>query len=189
MAALYARLRAPASGGRSDRTRQILFLITPNKHNHSSLINCVFGSNLLLMIDELLSPSSSKTGTCMRALVVDDNEIFRALFAQLLDAAGWVATCTTDGNAALAILDEAAPDVIFTDIHMSGMDGFALLAALRALGPPQPPIVAVTSDWAEDALSNYLAVGFDWAIEKPLKTEQLLGVLAALHPSPNVSAA
>jgi len=125
----------------------------------------------------------------MRALVVDDNDIIRTFFAQLLDAAGWVATCATDGNAALAVLDEAAPDVIFTDIHMPGMDGFELLAALRALGPSQPPIVAVTSDWAEDALSDYLALGFDWAIEKPLKTEQLLDVLAALHPNSNVSAA
>jgi len=125
----------------------------------------------------------------MRALVVDDNDIFRALFAHLLDTAGWVATCATNGNAALALLDEAAPDVIFTDVHMPGMDGFELLAALRARGPTQPPIVAVTSDWAEDALSNYLAVGFDWAIEKPLKTEELLDVLAALHPSPSATAA
>ena len=125
----------------------------------------------------------------MRALVVDDNDIFRALFAHLLDTAGWVATCATNGNAALALLDEAAPDVIFTDVHMPGMDGIELLAALRARGPTQPPIVAVTSDWAEDALSNYLAVGFDWAIEKPLKTEELLDVLAALHPSPSATAA
>lgn len=70
-------------------------------------------------------------------LLVDDSECFRLLLASGLRAAGLDVVEAPDGEAAVLICRrlKEPPDLLLTDIHMPGMDGFELGRRLLAAYP------------------------------------------------------
>lgn len=113
----------------------------------------------------------------MRVLIADDNDLFRAFLGRVIAAFGYCPMFARDGQDALALMSVIDPHLIFTDIAMPELDGFGLLAEVRARFGAGIPVVAVTAHWRDSAQSEYIAAGFDWAIEKPLRPEQVLSVL------------
>jgi CheY-like chemotaxis protein len=67
-------------------------------------------------------------------LVVDDDPTLRLLLAAHFQGRGFRCTVAGDGAAALAVLDREPVDVLVTDLAMPGMDGLALLRAVRVSG-------------------------------------------------------
>jgi CheY-like chemotaxis protein len=65
-------------------------------------------------------------------LVVDDYLDTCELLVQLLEGSGYPAICFTSGASALASAAAERPLMIFLDVMMPDMDGFAVLEALRA---------------------------------------------------------
>src|SRR3954469_250750 len=81
----------------------------------------------------------------VRALIADDEELGRARLRQLLGAQPdieLVAECG-DGREAVAAIQEKKPDLIFLDIQMPELDGFAVLEAINI--DPMPVIIFVTA--------------------------------------------
>ena len=68
----------------------------------------------------------------MRVLVVDDQDLFRAGFAMILDAHDDITVVAeaADGAEAIQRAVELAPDVVLMDIHMPGVDGVAATAEI-----------------------------------------------------------
>ena len=66
-----------------------------------------------------------------RILVVDDNADMREYLARML-APHWTVETAVDGEAALASIRARRPDVVLTDVMMPNLDGFGLVARLRA---------------------------------------------------------
>src|SRR6185312_4023569 len=66
-----------------------------------------------------------------RILVVDDNADMREYLSSLL-AGEYAVAAAADGAAALARVRSDPPDLVLTDVMMPELDGFGLLAALRA---------------------------------------------------------
>ena len=64
-------------------------------------------------------------------LVVDDFALARESVAKLLEYEGFTALKAKDGKEGLALVNAAAPDLVLLDLVMPGMDGVALLKALR----------------------------------------------------------
>lgn len=64
-------------------------------------------------------------------LVVDDSATIRAVIGKMLTQNGHHVLKAADGESALAIARTERPDLIFLDIVMPGMSGFAVLRALR----------------------------------------------------------
>ncbi|OOG55064.1 response regulator [Rhodanobacter sp. B05] len=64
-------------------------------------------------------------------LVVDDSATIRAVLGKMLSQDGHVVLKAADGEAALELARTELPDLIFLDIVMPGMNGFAVLRALR----------------------------------------------------------
>jgi DNA-binding response OmpR family regulator len=64
-------------------------------------------------------------------LVVDDSATIRAVIGKMLSQDGHVVLKAPDGESALEIARRELPDLIFLDIVMPGMNGFAVLRALR----------------------------------------------------------
>lgn len=64
-------------------------------------------------------------------LVVDDSATIRAVLGKMLSQDSHVVLKAADGEAALAMARSELPDLIFLDIVMPGMNGFAVLRALR----------------------------------------------------------
>jgi two-component system, cell cycle response regulator len=105
-----------------------------------------------------------------RILLVEDNAANMELARYLLEAHGFVCEQAVDAEAALALLARAAPpDLVLCDLHLPGMDGFALLAALRNDSRlAGVPVVAVTAYAMVGDRSRVLAAGFSGYIAKPL---------------------
>ena len=66
-----------------------------------------------------------------RMLVVDDSPTIRAVLGKMLRQDGYAVSVAGDGETALALARSEKPQLIFLDIVMPGMNGFAVLRALR----------------------------------------------------------
>jgi two-component system nitrogen regulation response regulator GlnG len=77
-----------------------------------------------------------------RVWVVDDDRAVRFVLAQALRDAGYRVQAFDGARAALEALDsEGAPDLVYTDVRMPGIDGLAFLDALKAKLPALPVVV------------------------------------------------
>ena len=81
-----------------------------------------------------------------RILIIEDNPANVELMAFLLTAHGHAAASAPDGPRGIAAARAAPPELVACDVHLPGMDGFSVLAALKA----EPalagvPVLAVTA--------------------------------------------
>jgi two-component system LytT family response regulator len=97
------------------------------------------------------SPAGPVAARPLRVAVVDDEPLIREGLAQMLGAEPGVAVVAAcaDGAAALAAVRAHAPDVLFLDVQMPGVDGLAVARAIADeaadLGAPAPAIVFATA--------------------------------------------
>ena len=119
--------------------------------------------------------ASSPSAPPLRVLVVDDEPLARdCVTLALRDATDVevVGTCG-DGPEAVEALERLAPDVVFLDIRMPGLDGFEVVARTR-LDPP-PAVVFVTAFDAH-AVRAFEASAIDYVL-KPFENVRLLRAL------------
>jgi CheY-like chemotaxis protein len=115
-------------------------------------------------------------------LVVDDEPDMLDGVARILRRGPYTCLTATSGQGALQVFEREQPDVVLTDLRMPGMDGLALLRALRRLSPRTPVILvtAYASDAAAYEAAQAGAVGF---LAKPFSGAQLLQTIRdALRP-------
>ncbi len=109
----------------------------------------------------------------VRILVVDDESDACTGMKRLLEHEGYVVDTAGDGNEALAIVAERAPEVVVTDLKMPGMDGMTLLAKLRESDRDIPVIVATAFGDVSRAVAAMRAGASDY-LTKPIDFEALL---------------
>jgi twitching motility two-component system response regulator PilH len=81
-----------------------------------------------------------------RVLIVDDSETILNFLRMVLESEHYEVDTASDGVEGLAKAQQTLPDVIITDSIMPGMDGFALLHALRADPTTEAvPVIMLTS--------------------------------------------
>jgi len=110
-----------------------------------------------------------------RILVVDDDHGSRNALAELLRDERYSVRTAADGTEALALVDEEPPDLLITDVVMPNIDGFDLVAQLRARdGLSDMPIILVSG--IDDATRRVdgLDLGADDYLPKPLDVDELL---------------
>jgi DNA-binding NarL/FixJ family response regulator len=101
-----------------------------------------------------MSAAAATTAAPLRLALADDQALVRRGLAALLGSLGGLQVLVeaADGAALLAALDAQPVDMILSDIRMPGMDGFALLEALRARELRIPVILLTTFDEPDLAL-------------------------------------
>ena len=107
-------------------------------------------------------------------LVVDDNADLRLYLTRLLED-DYVVRTAVDGADALARISERPPDLVLTDVMMPRVDGFELLAALRA--DPRTrrlPVIVLSARAGEEAMVEGLDAGADDYLVKPFSGPELL---------------
>jgi DNA-binding NarL/FixJ family response regulator len=112
-----------------------------------------------------------------RVVIVENEEIVRRGLRRLLELEGLeVVGEARDGQEALAVLAAARPDVVLLDRRMPGMDGIAVLEALRERGSPARCIVLTTFDDADALLSAARAGAKGWLL-KDVPVATLVGAI------------
>lgn len=117
------------------------------------------------------------------ALVVDDSPTVRKLVTMLLEREGFRVVPAPGGFEAVNLLQQQTPDLIFLDIVLPGIDGFALCKVIREQpATARVPIVMLSGkDGFFDRLRAQ-AAGADGFLTKPFDAGQLLGEIARLAP-------
>jgi CheY-like chemotaxis protein/HPt (histidine-containing phosphotransfer) domain-containing protein len=140
---------------------------------------------------QLLPPSVPDAPTGLRILLVEDNPFNQKVAAMKLERWGHAVRVAGSGRAALAALEAAEFDVMFTDVQMPDMDGYALTAAVRereAATGRHLPVVAMTAHAMKGARENCLAAGMDDYVSKPVRDEELAAALRRVAPAPETVA-
>ena len=107
-------------------------------------------------------------------LVVEDNPDLRRFLARLLEP-HYAVVLAQDGHEALDRIAVHAPDLVLTDVMMPGMDGFALLARMRAdPATATIPVVMLSARAGEEAAIEGLGAGADDYLAKPFSSHDLL---------------
>jgi two-component system nitrogen regulation response regulator GlnG len=121
------------------------------------------------------------------AWIVDDDRSVRLVLAAALREAGFLPREFGDAEAALAALAEARPDLLFTDVRMSGASGLKLLERIGAHTPRFPVIVMSAFTDVATTASAYRLGAFDY-LPKPFDLDQAVAsarrALAQRHAAP-----
>ncbi|WP_026091511.1 response regulator [Blastomonas sp. AAP53] len=114
-------------------------------------------------------------------LTVDDSPSMRMLLRASLTSAGYAVVEAEDGRAALDWLDTNDAAVVITDITMPRLDGFGLIAALRAQDRfCETPVLVLTTECQPDKKAIARAAGATGWIVKPFDPEKLYTALRRL---------
>jgi len=108
-----------------------------------------------------------------KILIVEDDDAQLRLLKTVLEADGWSVVTATSGDAALDALEKVEDvDVILSDLLMPGMDGRALLAAVRERRP-EVPVIIMTAHASVDSAVELLHAGAYHYLAKPTKLPEL----------------
>jgi two-component system nitrogen regulation response regulator GlnG len=105
------------------------------------------------------------------AWIVDDDRAVRLVLAAALREAGFDAREFGDAEAVFAAFDEASPDLLFTDVRMTGASGLKLLERILAQWPRLPVIVMSAFTDVATTASAYRLGAFDY-LPKPFDLDQ-----------------
>jgi CheY-like chemotaxis protein len=119
-------------------------------------------------------------------LIAEDNPTNRELLRELLEIRGYGVAEACDGQEALAMVEQAPPDLLLLDIGMPLLDGFAVVRKLRE-NPrfTSLPVVAVTAYAMQGDREKIMDSGFDGYLSKPVNAVSLVRELDRLLAQPN----
>jgi twitching motility two-component system response regulator PilH len=121
----------------------------------------------------------AKPGT--KVLVIDDSKTVIAVFRKILRSAGYVVFDAEDAETGIALAQQEKPDLIFLDIVLPGMNGFAALRTMRK--DPQTreiPVIMISGN--EQAAEQFYAerIGADDFMKKPFSRHEVFVRIEAL---------
>ena len=105
-----------------------------------------------------------------RVLVVDDEPKMQRVLEILLRRLGHEVLLAADGQAALTLAQSVPVDLVMTDLRMPGMDGIALLTALREHGIAAPVILLTAYGTVESAVRAMKKGAYDYIL-RPFDVE------------------
>jgi two-component system, LytTR family, response regulator len=115
----------------------------------------------------------------IRALIVDDEKPARRRLAELLRREPDIEVTgeARDGREAVALIQAQLPDLMFLDIQMPDLDGFAVLAVLE---PEQVPVTVFVTAYDRYAIQAFEARAIDYLL-KPYSDQRFEAALRRAH--------
>ena len=115
-------------------------------------------------------------GRPLKVLHVDDDPMNLRVVQEILGAFGHMGVMANSGEEALERLATEAFDIMLIDIHMPLMTGIDVVRLLRASGGSQSdiPVVALTADVYSRRPAEYLVLGFNDFVSKPILVATLM---------------
>lgn len=114
-----------------------------------------------------------------RILIADDNPINKVIFNKILVPTQAQLFEAQHGEEAIEIALGNQPDLIFMDIQMPVMDGVTAFKQLRSQGFTAP-IIAFTANVLEHDIEQYMEIGFNGCVSKPVDIPEVYKLLSQL---------
>ena len=108
-------------------------------------------------------------------LVVEDDDALREVVTTALSDEGYDVHAAPNGQAALDVLDRAAPGVILLDMRMPVMDGWVFAHVYRQRPGPHARIIVCTA--AQDVARWAGEIDADAYLSKPFRLDDLLDLV------------
>ncbi|MBN9382754.1 MAG: response regulator [Chitinophagaceae bacterium] len=125
------------------------------------------------------TPKIGKIFEGRKILVAEDNPMNMLLISEVLGNMGIEVTRASNGEEAIDMLVQHHPEMIFMDVNMPLLDGYAATKQIRQL--PQPhcgiPIIALTADAMEEDKERCLKAGMNNYISKPFQLKEIQAML------------
>jgi CheY-like chemotaxis protein/phosphoribosyl 1,2-cyclic phosphodiesterase len=120
------------------------------------------------------APQPSVAKRRFRILAVDDQPDTLTMIVRALDAEHYIVSQATNGAEALRMIDERLPDLVVLDYKMIGMDGMAVVKALRARSATRTlPVLMLTAMTDEASTRAGFEAGVTDYVTKPFSIPQL----------------
>ncbi len=119
----------------------------------------------------------------VRVVAIDDEEDALTLLRVVLESAGAEVTTVSSPTLAEARIAEVRPQALVVDLGMPGLDGFALIARIRASGNPDVrnvPAAALTAFARSEDRTKALRSGFEMHLAKPVDPGELVASVDTL---------
>jgi len=115
----------------------------------------------------------------VRVLIVEDNRVLAESVQTMLEARRFAVESVHDGNTGLDHLLRDSYDVAILDVMLPGMDGFAIVKAVRDAQVHTPVLMLTARDAVEDRVRG-LDTGADDYLIKPFDEDELVARVQAL---------
>ena len=116
-----------------------------------------------------------------RVLIIDDNRDAAHTLAMLVQELGGETEIAHDSASGLQAVEDAAPDVVFLDIGLPGIDGYEACRQIRRRPARKPMAIIAVTGWGQPQdKQRALDAGFDAHLTKPVELEALARILP--HP-------
>jgi len=116
----------------------------------------------------------------LRVMLVDDHDLFRTGLRNLLEEQGvHIVAEAPDGNLALQLVRELAPDVVVMDLNMPGMNGIEATREITRLAPLTRVLVLTISDQDGDVMDAILAGACGYLMKDSSIQDLMQGIRAA----------
>ena len=112
----------------------------------------------------------------LTVLLAEDNPVNQTVTRTLLEQFGHRVLLAADGSQALQTLAQQRVDVLLLDVMMPGMDGLAVLKALRLTEKhtcAHLPVLMLTGQAMDGDHERFMALGADGYVSKPVNRDKL----------------
>lgn len=111
-------------------------------------------------------------------LIIEDDQIFRAIIFDLLELENFNVISAKDGFLGLKIAKQFKPDLILCDINIPQLNGYGVLNRLREDSTiAKTPFIFLTSDTDTESRSQAMQLGANDYLTKPVKFSTLLDAI------------
>jgi signal transduction histidine kinase/DNA-binding response OmpR family regulator len=144
----------------------------------------------MTLAEEKLQIGITVTENPARILLAEDIELNQELARYLLEAAGHTVDVVSNGEEAIAAVQEKTYDIVLMDIQMPGTDGITATRKIRALNHPASKVViiAMTANVLPQQVRGFIDAGMNGHIGKPITRDDLFQKLSEWLPSERASA-
>lgn len=108
-----------------------------------------------------------------RALIIDDDDVFRTQLCRALERRRWSVQQAADGDEAIRLAQESVPDLAIVDLRLPGLGGLEIVERLRRISDATAIIVLTGYGSIATALSA-VRLGADDFLTKPADADQLM---------------
>jgi len=126
-------------------------------------------------IDEWIHRRS--VGTKATILVIDDEEVIRALFKETLEELGHTVITASTGSKGLELVKQRNFDLLFLDLKMPGTDGAELFRQIKTI-KPKLPVTIITGYPNSDMMARALAQGPFGVMNKPFGESDVIAAVS-----------